>query len=196
MASKKPGLDWFCCGRREDELEHDVKHMYSNHRALCRIFIILPKAQQQRTVACSSVYRTPYYIGQIFTGPSPSRSQPNLSRHLTSFHDDGRCETSSRYQVFKPHLILTKFQAASITLQQAQTNALTTLLNLNSPVESTNPGTTKPAASGFKTPPVTAPPVWKILILDQQTQDVLATVLRVQDLRDIGVTLHVYVSRL
>ncbi len=35
------------------------------------------------------------------------------------------------------------------------------------------------------------PPVWKVLILDQQTKDVLATVLRVQDLRDAGVTLHV-----
>lgn len=37
----------------------------------------------------------------------------------------------------------------------------------------------------------TGPPVWKILVLDQQTKDVLATVLRVQDLRDVGVTLHV-----
>ncbi|KAL1741019.1 Sec1-like protein, partial [Schizophyllum fasciatum] len=34
-------------------------------------------------------------------------------------------------------------------------------------------------------------PVWKILVLDQHTQDVLATVLRVTDLRDAGVTLHV-----
>jgi len=29
-------------------------------------------------------------------------------------------------------------------------------------------------------------------VLDQGTKDILATVLRVQDLRDIGVTLHVY----
>ncbi|THH33124.1 hypothetical protein EUX98_g1077 [Antrodiella citrinella] len=39
--------------------------------------------------------------------------------------------------------------------------------------------------------PVTGPPVWKVLVLDQHTKDVLATVLRVQDLRDAGVTLHV-----
>ncbi|KIP10124.1 hypothetical protein PHLGIDRAFT_11513 [Phlebiopsis gigantea 11061_1 CR5-6] len=80
------------------------------------------------------------------------------------------------------------------TLQQAQTNALLTLLNLNDPtdtssttlshiVKSTAP-TTKPSS-----PP--GPPVWKVLILDQYTKDILATVLRVQDLRDVGVTLHV-----
>ena len=48
------------------------------------------------------------------------------------------------------------------------------------------------AASGLKVPTATGPPVWKILVLDQETKDILATVLRVQDRRDIGVTLHVY----
>lgn len=33
--------------------------------------------------------------------------------------------------------------------------------------------------------------VWKILVLDDVSKDILATVLRVQDLRDVGVTLHV-----
>lgn len=47
------------------------------------------------------------------------------------------------------------------------------------------------SGTGLKVP-TTGPPVWKVLVLDQQTKDVLATVLRVQDLRDIGVTLHVY----
>ncbi|KAF9444597.1 SLY1 protein [Macrolepiota fuliginosa MF-IS2] len=78
------------------------------------------------------------------------------------------------------------------TLQQAQTRALLTLLNLNQPVESpSSPLASNKPSSGLKTPPVTGPPVWKILVLDQQTKDVLATVLRVQDLRDVGVTLHV-----
>ncbi|CAE6432602.1 unnamed protein product [Rhizoctonia solani] len=36
-----------------------------------------------------------------------------------------------------------------------------------------------------------AAPVWKVLVLDEQSKDVIATVLRVQDLRDSGVTLHV-----
>ncbi|KAF8910017.1 Sly1 vesicle trafficking sec1-like protein [Gymnopilus junonius] len=72
---------------------------------------------------------------------------------------------------------------------------LLNLLNLNQPVEPpiNTPGK---ATSGFKTPPVSGPPVWKILVLDQQTKDVLATVLRVQDLRDAGVTLHVQLHSL
>ena len=45
-------------------------------------------------------------------------------------------------------------------------------------------------------PAPSGPTVWKVLVLDQFTKDVIATVLRVQDLRDVGVTLHVYVSLL
>ncbi|KAF8167473.1 Sly1 vesicle trafficking sec1-like protein [Crassisporium funariophilum] len=85
--------------------------------------------------------------------------------------------------------------AVPTTLQQAQTNALLNLLNLNQPVEAPSTTTGK-GGSGFKTPPVSGPPVWKILVLDQQTKDVLATVLHVQDLRDAGVTLHVQLHTL
>ena len=79
-----------------------------------------------------------------------------------------------------------------MTLQQSQTTALLSLLNLNDPVETTS---TTGAASGKgpNVPAASGPPVWKVLVLDQYTKDVLATVLRVQDLRDVGVTLHVYV---
>jgi hypothetical protein len=81
------------------------------------------------------------------------------------------------------------------TLQQAQTAALLALLNLNAPSDPSpiqRPGTPSGKAStGIKVPAVTGPSVWKVLVLDQQTKDVLATVLRVQDLRDVGVTLHV-----
>ncbi|KAJ3879450.1 Sec1-like protein [Lentinula edodes] len=81
-----------------------------------------------------------------------------------------------------------KQAAAPSTLQQAQTTALLSLLNLNTePVTSSSSQSSK----GAKTPIVAGPPVFKILVLDQQTKDVLATVLRVQDLRDVGVTLHV-----
>ncbi|KZW00665.1 Sly1 vesicle trafficking sec1-like protein [Exidia glandulosa HHB12029] len=73
--------------------------------------------------------------------------------------------------------------SAPQTLQHAQTAALLSLINLNQPVKTVDKDTS--SASGG------APPVWKILVLDQQTKDVLATVLRVQDLRDVGVTLHV-----
>lgn len=75
------------------------------------------------------------------------------------------------------------------TLQQAQTDALFALLSLaDAPDAPIQPK----SAPAVKTPSSTAPLVWKVLVLDQQTKDVLATVLRVQDLRDAGVTLHVY----
>ncbi|KAH9486371.1 Protein sly1 [Psilocybe cubensis] len=86
-------------------------------------------------------------------------------------------------------------QSVVSTLQHAQTTALLNLLNLNQPVEAPSAHSGK-GAPGFKTPPVSGPPVWKILVLDQQTKDVLATVLRVQDLRDAGVTLHVQLHSL
>ncbi|KAG9076705.1 Vesicle trafficking between the ER and Golgi [Ceratobasidium sp. UAMH 11750] len=77
------------------------------------------------------------------------------------------------------------------TLQKIQTKALQNLLNLaSSPssqsqaVQISRPGT--PALQNQ-----VAAPVWKVLVLDEQSKDVLATVLRVQDLRDSGVTLHV-----
>jgi hypothetical protein len=81
-------------------------------------------------------------------------------------------------------------------LQQAQTNALLTLLNLNEPIDLS---TKESSSSTGKTPALnvpapSGPPVWKVLVLDQFTKDVIATVLRVQDLRDVGVTLHVYAS--
>ncbi|KAF8079017.1 Sly1 vesicle trafficking sec1-like protein [Lyophyllum atratum] len=82
---------------------------------------------------------------------------------------------------------------ARATLQHAQTEAILALLNLNNPTESAIAGK---HGSGIKNTQPTGPPVWKILVLDQQTKDVLATVLRVQDLRDVGVTLHVQLHSL
>lgn len=81
------------------------------------------------------------------------------------------------------------------TLQQAQTSALLTLLNLNQTADAFNSpltNVTKATTSAAKPVAPPGPPVWKVLILDQYTKDILATVLRVQDLRDVGVTLHVY----
>ncbi|KAI0308373.1 Sec1-like protein [Multifurca ochricompacta] len=86
-----------------------------------------------------------------------------------------------------------KHATSPVTVQQAQTNTLLAMLNLNKPIESSIFTAAAPgkAVSTLKVPSATAPPVWKILVLDQETKDILATVLRVQDLRDIGVTLHV-----
>ena len=75
------------------------------------------------------------------------------------------------------------------TLQQAQTSALLSLLNLNQPVEFT--AAASKSGSGFELLPASTPPVWKILVLDQQTKDVLATVPHAQDLCDSGATLRV-----
>ncbi|OCF35656.1 hypothetical protein I316_02711 [Kwoniella heveanensis BCC8398] len=82
------------------------------------------------------------------------------------------------------------------TLLQSQTNALLTLLNLNQapPASASSSG-----AGPFPRPSspsstfdenAQAPLVWKVLILDEQSKDILATSLRVQDLREQGVTLH------
>ncbi|KAI9455919.1 SLY1 protein [Lactarius psammicola] len=86
-----------------------------------------------------------------------------------------------------------KQATAPVTVQQAQTNALLSMLNLNKPLEPSISSTSAPskAVSTLKVSASAGPPVWKILVLDQETKDILATVLRVQDLRDIGVTLHV-----
>lgn len=83
---------------------------------------------------------------------------------------------------------------ASTTLQQAQTDALLALLNLGDASAPSGTPTQPKSAPPVKTTSSTAPLVWKVLVLDQQTKDVLATVLRVQDLRDAGVTLHVYAA--
>ncbi|ELU44521.1 SLY1 protein [Rhizoctonia solani AG-1 IA] len=74
------------------------------------------------------------------------------------------------------------------TLQKIQTKALQNVLNLTSSPNSqsqaaiiSRPGTPAQQAQA-------AAPVWKVLVLDEQSKDVIATVLRVQDLRDSGVT--------
>ncbi|KAI0825012.1 Sec1-like protein [Trametes gibbosa] len=91
-------------------------------------------------------------------------------------------------------IALRQASSTSPTLQESQTTALLTLLNLNNTVDPSNNPTQAvagKAASALKIPAPSGPPVWKVLVLDQYTKDVLATVLRVQDLRDVGVTLHV-----
>lgn len=69
------------------------------------------------------------------------------------------------------------------SVQAAQKAALLALLNLN-PSSQPQPPSRAPS-------PAPAAPIWKILVLDDVSKDILATVLRVQDLRDVGVTLHV-----
>lgn len=81
------------------------------------------------------------------------------------------------------------------TLLQSQTNALLTLLNLNqSPPSSSTSAATgpfpRPSTPSTSVEDGQAPLVWKVLVLDELSKDILATTLRVQDLREQGVTLH------
>ena len=80
------------------------------------------------------------------------------------------------------------------TLYQSQTNALFTLLNLNQPIPSSSTTPSFPGAAGAPSfeDANQGPLVWKVLILDDASKDILATSLRVQDLREQGVTLHMY----
>lgn len=106
--------------------------------------------------------------------------------------------------------------ASAPTLRSAQQQSLLTLLHFNQPREGGAPrlgGTAGSILGGATTngseggvgaaydansaskeqKEITipeAPPVWKVLILDKLAQEVLATSLRVQDLREAGVTLH------
>jgi hypothetical protein len=71
---------------------------------------------------------------------------------------------------------------AAKTLRDSQILALNSLLSLNS---------SSPAATTSTSSNSVAPiPTWKVLIMDKIAQDVMATSLRVQDLREQGVTLH------
>lgn len=72
------------------------------------------------------------------------------------------------------------------SLRDDQIKSLTAILTLNdNTTTSLNVNGTSNAA---------AIPTWKVLIMDKLAQDILATSLRVQDLRDQGVTLHMLVS--
>lgn len=98
--------------------------------------------------------------------------------------------------------------AGSPSLRDKQVASLVSLLNFNQPPASsaasgsassshahahTNGGS-GPLAGLSNDASLNAPlPTWKVLILDQRAQDVIATTLRVQDLRDNGVTLHLWV---
>lgn len=43
-------------------------------------------------------------------------------------------------------------------------------------------------------PVETATPVWKVLIYDKTGQDIIGPLMKVSELRDHGVTVHMYVS--
>ncbi|PLW56630.1 hypothetical protein PCANC_05150 [Puccinia coronata f. sp. avenae] len=68
------------------------------------------------------------------------------------------------------------------TLREHQLQSLNALLSFNAPKQPRGLAATAQL------------PTWKVLVLDKQAQDVLATTLRVQDLRELGVTLHMQLN--
>ncbi|GAA5978263.1 hypothetical protein JCM5350_002244 [Sporobolomyces pararoseus] len=77
------------------------------------------------------------------------------------------------------------------TLRDRQIYQLNTLLSLNStPTPTPSSQNVSSSSSSSSTTTNVVVPTWKVLVMDKVAQDVLATSLRVQDLRDQGVTLH------
>jgi hypothetical protein len=74
------------------------------------------------------------------------------------------------------------------SLRDYQLQSLNSLLSFNNPQQQQQQQQPKTATS------TTNLPTWKVLVLDKQSQDVLATTLRVQDLRELGVTLHMQLN--
>jgi len=68
------------------------------------------------------------------------------------------------------------------SLRELQRKALLKLLNLNVQEETTTGGNELVQVNGE--------PVWKFLVFDKLGQDVISSVLRVSDLREAGVTVH------
>ena len=69
------------------------------------------------------------------------------------------------------------------SLRVLQRKALLRLLNLNSEEEQNS-------QPHDLLPQVNTEPVWKFLVFDKLGQDVISSVLRVSDLREAGVTVH------
>ena len=90
---------------------------------------------------------------------------------------------------------------ANILLIISTADSIEKILNLNQdPTQSTD-GHAEPNASNGPTSS-SAPildsdgdPIWKVLVFDDMGRDVISSILRVNDLRAWGVTMHMYVKR-
>jgi len=75
---------------------------------------------------------------------------------------------------------------SSPSLRELQKKSLLKVLNLNSEEE---PNSSQ-QSSDLLPQPLTGEPVWKFLVFDRLGQNVISSVLRVSDLREAGVTVH------
>lgn len=77
------------------------------------------------------------------------------------------------------------------SLREKQLQAILRLLNLNKPLE----GPTETAIpSDIHLPVANSGSTWKVLIFDAMGQDVISSVMRVNDLRENGVTIHLHIK--
>lgn len=83
--------------------------------------------------------------------------------------------------------------AKAISLRDRQIASLKKILNLNDPVDQkddddTHTNGTSAAAASLLTSD--GEPIWKVLVFDDLGRDVISSVLRVSDLRALGITMH------
>ncbi|CAG8518606.1 679_t:CDS:2 [Paraglomus occultum] len=74
-----------------------------------------------------------------------------------------------------------------VSLREQQIEAIVTMLNLNTKLETPNNSSSDLVSA---IPPVDVETVWKVLIFDEFGRDVISSVLKVNDLRKNGVTVH------
>ncbi|KAI1763852.1 Sec1-like protein [Hypoxylon sp. FL1150] len=82
------------------------------------------------------------------------------------------------------------------SLRDRQIASLKKILNLNETVDQTEEDESHPNGLAPAGPILTAngEPIWKVLVFDDLGRDVISSVLRVNDLRSMGVTMHMHVS--
>jgi hypothetical protein len=79
------------------------------------------------------------------------------------------------------------------SLRDRQIASLRKILNLNEVVEQKDDEESHPNGALAPTGPILTTdgePIWKVLVFDDLGRDVISSVLRVSDLRAMGVTMH------
>ncbi|KAH9864301.1 hypothetical protein J1614_010235 [Plenodomus biglobosus] len=81
----------------------------------------------------------------------------------------------------------------AVTLRDKQIASIKRILNLNAPItdiDAHDDAATEPAATSTSTDGA----IWKVLVFDEMGRDVISSVLRVNDLRASGVTIHLNIN--
>ncbi|KAF9891914.1 Vesicle trafficking between the ER and Golgi [Aspergillus nanangensis] len=81
----------------------------------------------------------------------------------------------------------------SMSLRDRQVASIQKILNLNHDPQATGDGSHEASAQGLISSPILnedGDPIWKVLVFDNMGRDVISSVLRVNDLRAWGITIH------